>query len=92
MALARSLTERVEANEESLEGLFAGLGESERKVKASLGEAANTAHETLVFPASSSEPSRDAVVRPAEQAPPSAVRREDSRSLAAAGGQQLRLL
>ncbi|HXH20629.1 MAG TPA: helicase-related protein [Dehalococcoidia bacterium] len=36
MALARSLTERVEANEDSLEGLFAGVRQKEQEVEAAL--------------------------------------------------------
>ncbi len=36
MALARSLTERVEASEDSLEGLFAGVRQTEQEVEAAL--------------------------------------------------------
>lgn len=39
LALARTLTEQVEASDESLEGLFAGLQESAQDFKAPLGEA-----------------------------------------------------
>jgi len=38
MALARSLTERVESSEDSLEGLFAGMREPERAQEASLDQ------------------------------------------------------
>ena len=36
MALARSLTERVEASEDSLEGLFAGVRQTEQEIEAAL--------------------------------------------------------
>ncbi|NJD65721.1 MAG: ATP-dependent helicase [Chloroflexi bacterium] len=91
MTLARSLTERVESSEESLEGLFAGLRQSERELEARVGEGADREHETSVQSSNSALPARGLVV-------PSAVEVEQSlvgqvlSTHAAAGGQQLRLL
>jgi len=91
LALARSLTEQVEANEESLEGLFAGLRESARELEASLGDAADEEHETSLFPAGSAERALEVVVPSAIRAEQSVVRREAPPTQAAVGGKQLRL-
>jgi len=90
--MVRSLTGQVEANDESLEGLFAGLRESAREMEASLGNAVDEEHETSLFPASSAEPAREMIVPSVVQAEPSVVRRESPPAQAAIGGQQLRLL
>ncbi len=62
MALARSLTEQVGANDESLEGLFAEFRESEQARDAALDEAERTAPEVDVptWPAPSTPEADDA--------------------------------
>jgi hypothetical protein len=90
MALARSLTEQVEASDDSLEGLFAGLRDSARELEASLGDALAEEDENPLLPAGSEGATREIVVPSVLQVAPNTARRVAP--LRDAAAQQLRLL